>query len=154
MKVSMPEHVMVVMESGSDWPAWIEQCRSASTRTIAQADGEPPQQLAERVGDSAETAIAASAPVELAVIACSERIDACALEARRAAASAILSAIARSGGGTLLFSLSHRASGRARHALSALASELSQAWEGSGSSVSVRFGADARAPAELGRHVA
>jgi hypothetical protein len=149
------ERILVVMESGSEWPAWIDQCQSgASKRVIAQADGEPPEQLSDRVADCAEGAIQAPDAFELAVIACSERADRCALEARRAAASALLGVMARAQRGKLLLSLSCRSSGRARHAVSALASQLSQAWDGCGVEVSVRFGADAPAPAELGQHVA
>lgn len=157
-----PKAVMVVMESGSEWPAWIDQCRpcsgpcSASTRVIAQEDGETPHDLAERVVDRAESSQRDGAPIDLAVIACSERVDDAALGARRVAASAILSAMARRRRGRLLLSANRRSSGRARHALSAIAAELSQAWEGTGVLVSVRFGVDVPEPAETDaeRHVA
>lgn len=152
-----PRAVTVVMESASEWPAWIDQCRpgsgpcSASTRVIAQDEGESMRELADRVIERCD-----GAAVELAVIACSERADDAAIAARRAMASALLSAMARKKRGRLLFSVNRRASGRARHALSALASDLAQAWEGSGLSVSVRFGVDVPQPAEADaeRHVA
>jgi hypothetical protein len=94
--------------------------------------------------------------IELVVIACSERVDEGAIAARRAMAGALLSAMARRKRGRILLSANRRSSGRARHALSALAGDLSQAWDGSGVLVSVRFGVDVPEPAEADaeRHVA
>jgi len=153
---------MVVMESGSEWPAWIDQCRpssgpcSASTRVIAQDDGEAPAQLADRVIDRIEASLSEGTNIEYAVIACSERVDDGAVAARRAIASALLSAMARRRRGRLLFSANRRSSGRARHALSAIATDLAQAWEDTGVTTSVSFGVDVPEPVEAGteRHVA
>lgn len=140
-----PETVMVVMESGSEWPAWINLCPATSTRVVAQEEGELPGHLAERVASGA------GAP-DLAIIACNERVDPAALAARRSAAGAILTAMARRGRGRLLLSANRRSSGRARHALSAIATELTQAWEGTGVEISVRFGVDVPEPAEVDTH--
>jgi hypothetical protein len=143
--------VIVVMETGSEWPAWVRQCRPGSNAVITQQERETPQQLAARVIDRAE----ADASVELWVIACNERVDEAAIAERRSAASALLGAMARRGHGSLLFSVSRRSSGRVRHALSAIASDLAQTWEGSGVLVSVRFGVEVPEPAEAAeRHVA
>lgn len=148
------ETTLVVMETGSEWPAWIDGCRpgggpdSHATRVITQDERESPRELAERVIDAADGVRQLGRAIDTTVIACSERTDAAALSARRAAASALLSAMARSGRGRLLFSVNRRASGRARHAICALASDLADAWDGSGLLVSVRFGADALEPIE------
>lgn len=146
--------VIVVMETGSEWPAWVQQCRSATV--IAQEEGENPQHWADRVIDRAEADERNAVPIELAVIACSERIDEGAIAARRAAAAALLTAMARRRHGRLLLSASQRSSGRARHALSAIARDLAEAWEGSGVLVSVRFGVEVPEPAGASseRHVA
>ena len=144
---------IVVMEAGSEWPAWIEVPEAS---VIAQEEAESPRQLADRVIDHLESARARGAPVRFAVIACSERTDDGALAARRAAATAMLGTMAKAGGGRLLLSASKRSSGRARHALSSVATDLAQAWENAGVEVCVRIGTEARAPSALAdrHHVA
>lgn len=144
----MSDSALVVMESGSEWPAWIDECQASGARTIAQDDAESPGDLARRVGDVAAALGDGECPVQMAVIACNERIDAAAQSARRRAATALLSAMASRGAGRLLFSVNRRASGRARHAISALASDLAESWGEYGVLVSVRFGRGVPEPLE------
>jgi hypothetical protein len=75
-----------------------------------------------------------------AVVACNERLDESAKGARRELARTAMGVMAKDGCGSLLLSASSRSSGRLRHALSSLASELGAEWQRAAVVASVRFG--------------
>jgi len=73
-------------------------------------------------------------------IACNERLDEAASSSRRKLASAALGDMARHKSGRVYLTASPRSSGRLRHALSALARELSNEWHAAGLEATVEFG--------------
>lgn len=141
-----PSTHLYVLEDGGEWPRWLDQAEGAEgPLLIRQEEAESPAQFGSRV---AREVSAMKTPVDHAVIACNERHDDAAVSGRREAGTAVLSYMAKSGKGNLLFTESRRQSGGSRSALSALAQELGNAWEGSDLSVSVRFGQPSRPPQE------
>ena len=144
------DFVMVVLEDGGEWPRWLPVLEDAAheSRVVRQDEGETFADLAARVRVALDRLARDGHPVDLSVVACSERADAAALAGRRAIAQHALSWMARGGRGSLLFTESLRQSGPARHALSALAADLESEWEDLGLHVSVRFGEPSRPPQE------
>lgn len=137
----------VVMEAGSEWPAWVQACRTApDARAVVQRDGESVEALTARVQDRLAALAARGVAPAIAVVACSERVDDATTRARSAIGRAILSTMAACGGGCVLFSAGERS--HARHELSAMVALLDAEWHGSGAAVGVRFGHDARVPQE------
>ncbi len=156
METHSVETTVVVMETGSAWPAWIEQSlRAANTRVIVQQEEETPADLADRVIDRVESLTVRGFKIAVAVLACGERADDSASDARRQIARSLLSAFAAAGEpGRVLFTASQRSSGAMRSTLSGLATDLQAEWESTGSTLSVRFGTGARKPQELVSRVA
>lgn len=147
MNPGISESVLVVVEDGAEWPAWLKSLEAgAGPMLYHQGEGEPLAEFSERVNAQLATLTGRDRTVEMAVIASNERCDDTALDTRRSIASAILSFMAHHGGGRLLFTESLRQGGRSRAALSALASDLAGDWEGAGVTVSVRFGDPSRPP--------
>jgi|ERR1041385_5723905 hypothetical protein len=147
MNPGISESVLVVVEDGAEWPAWLKSLEGgAGPMLYHQDEGEPLAQFSDRVNVQLQTLAGRDTNVEMAVIASNERCDDHALDTRRSIASAILSFMARHGGGRLLFTESLRQGGRSRAALSGLAADLAGEWEGAGVTVSVRFGDPSRPP--------
>lgn len=146
------DSALVVMETGSQWPAWLARYEPVApcTRVIVQQDNESLYSLAQRTAERLGELSHRGESLDLAIVACSERCDDGALSARRAMAHAILSTLAESGQGSLWFTESQRQSGGARQAISVLAGTLAQEWENSGVTVSVRFGHPSRPPQQMG----
>ena len=136
--------VLIVIENGATWPEWVDRCRadadvfSESSRVLVQDESESPIGFAARV----ESYLAEHAHIAIGAIACSERCDASAVDARRSIANHLARAMSKDKRGRLCLSEPKRSSGRARHALSSLATELEQQWSESGLEVSVRFSSD------------
>ena len=139
---------LVVTEAGAAWPAWIEPCRGATgPRAIVQQEGEATETFAERVLDRIGALGARGIAPGVAIIACGDRDDHAAVAARRIIGRAILSVMASSGGGRLLFCAAKRS--HARQVLTEIAADLGAEWDGTGAAPSVRFGHDGRCPQEL-----
>jgi hypothetical protein len=134
---------LYILEEGGEWPRWISETPDGPV-VVRQDEGESLVAFASRVARE----IASLKGLEHAVVACNERQDTAAAACRREVGSAVLSHMAKAGKGSLLFTESQRQSGGSRAALSALATELQGSWEGSGLSVSVRFGQPSRPPQE------
>src|ERR1041385_202433 len=115
MKPGISESVLVVVEDGAEWPAWLKSLEGgAGPMLYHQDEGEPLAQVSDRVNVQLQTLAGRDANVEMAVIASNERCDDHALDTRRSIASAILSFMARHGGGPPLFTEAVRARGPAR----------------------------------------
>lgn len=136
---------IVVVETGSRWPDWVEDCRrdGISTHVIVQQDDEAGDALLARVEQRVEELRAADAAIPTCVIACADRADFGIEATRRALGTTLLRGLAPHGG-RLLFSASARQSGAVRRALSEVAAGLSAEWDGTPVSVSVAFGSRGR----------
>ena len=130
---------LVVVELGAEWPdEAVREAGLCPRRVVSQGEGESPEAFARRLGPLAGRLFPAGVALCRVVVACNERTDVAAFAARRALARRLLSGVtAREP--ELLFAASERAAGRLRHALSALATDLSTL---AGARVSVRFGAE------------
>jgi hypothetical protein len=139
--------VLIVVELGADWPSLAEVREpAAARRVLAQAEGESPSGFVVRLAAVLDGLFARGAAMTTAVVACNERLDEPAQRARAELARTALGAMAKERAGGLVLCASDRSSGRLRHALSALASELGSEWQRAGVSSKVRFGDEQPAP--------
>jgi hypothetical protein len=136
--------LLVAVELGGEWPAGFETAGATVRRVLSQEEGESPALFAGRVADEVENAAARGAMLSLAAIACNERADEAALDARRRMARTLLGTMAGFKTGSVYLTASARTSGRLRHALSSLAAELGEEWSSAGVETSVRFGDESR----------
>jgi hypothetical protein len=135
------EGVLIVVELGADWPSLPEVREpAAGRRVLAQAEGESPAAFGARVAEQIDRVFARGVLLATAIVACNERLDDAAQRARADLARTAMGVMARERAGKLLLSTSERSSGRLRHALSSLASELSDEWRRAAVQASVRFG--------------
>jgi hypothetical protein len=133
---------LVLVELGAEWPSWVQSLSGASGRRVfSQAEGESPDAFSDRVAEELSRLGAKGVPMKAAAIACNERCDDAAMLARSKMGMALLSALVdkRPRDARLFLSASGR-SGRVRHALSALATDLGSSFGLPGERVSVRFG--------------
>jgi hypothetical protein len=139
--------VLIVVELGAEWPALAAlRDPAAARRVLAQAEGESPSGFAARLAEQLDGLFARGVAMTTAVVACNERLDEPAQRARAELARTALGAMAKERAGSLLLCASDRSSGRLRHALSSLASELGNEWQRAGVSSKVRFGDEQLAP--------
>jgi hypothetical protein len=136
--------LVVVLEEGGQWPEWLLATESepSGPRAIRQRAEEDVSAFAARIAQE----LRRKGSVEEAIFACSDRVDAQGLSARRMIANAVYSVLTQRGGGRLLLTENHQQTGGSRAALSALGADLAEEWEGSGVSVSVLFGQAPRVP--------
>ena len=131
---------LVIVELGAEWPdAAVRESGLYPRRVVAEVEGEGPTAFAARVAAVTARLFPPGVTLSRVVVACNERSDVAAMGARRAAARELLSS-SRPRSLEILFAASERTQGRLRHALSALAADLSLP---SGAPVSVRFGVEA-----------
>jgi hypothetical protein len=150
--------VLIVVELGAEWPSLAETREPAGgRRVLAQDEGESPTRFAARVGEQLDSLFARGVPLTSAVLACNERLDETAQRARSEIARTALGAMAKLRSGGLLLCAPDRSSGRLRHGLSALATELSREWQRAEVTATVRFGDEPEAagenPADLSSRV-
>ncbi len=142
--------VLVLVELGAEWPFWVGNTSGkAGRRVLAQEEGETPEAFASRVAEHLGTMFTRRLPLELSVLACNERCDERAMSARNRLCQALLSGRGGSapdrhaqgqGHETELLLTASGRTGRVRHALSALATDLAASWAADDSHVGVRFG--------------
>jgi hypothetical protein len=130
---------LVLVELGAAFPALILSV-DAPRRVISQQDGESPSAFAERVAKTLDGLFGKGVALGSATLACNERLDDSAQNARRHLAGALLGAMAKERAGKVCFSAPALGSGRLRHGLSALARGLFDEWRTAGLEVSVDFG--------------
>ena len=139
--------VLIVVELGAEWPSLPEVRDPASRRRVlAQAEGEGPSGFAIRVAEQLDGLFTRGASMTTAVVACNERLDDVAQRARADVARTAMGAMAKPRMGCLFLSASDRSSGRLRHALSSLATELGAEWQRAAVVAKVRFGDAEPAP--------
>jgi hypothetical protein len=110
-------------------------------------DGETPQQFAARAGDLLDGLFGRGVPLATAVLACNQRLDSHAEDARRKLAGLALGAMARQKTGKVYLAASERSSARLRQGLTHLAQGLQDEWRTAGLEASVSFG-EGRSEAE------
>jgi hypothetical protein len=133
---------LVLVEVGAEWPSWVQSLSGASgRRVVSQAEGESPDAFSNRVAEELSRIGARGVPMKVAALACNERCDDAAMLARSKIGTALLSTLVhkRTRDVRLFLSTSGR-SGRVRHALSTLASDLGSSFGLPGERVTVRFG--------------
>jgi len=146
-KRESPGGVLIVVELEAEWPSLAEvRDPAGARRVLAQAEGESPSGLSARVAEQLDTLFARGVPMTTAVVACNERLDDPAQRARAEIARTVMGAMAKQRTGSLLLSASDRCSGRLRHALSSLATELGAEWLRADVVAKVRFGDAELAP--------
>ena len=136
---------MVAVELGAAWPELLKDEATAVRRVICQHDGEPPAAFAERIGSSLEGLFGRGVALSRVTLACNERADDAAQDARRKLAGLALGSMARANIGRFILSAPPRSNGRVRSALSSLAQALHQEWRTAGLEVTVDFGERASA---------
>ena len=135
--------VLIVVELGAEWPCLAEtRDAAAERRVLAQADDESPALFGARVSEQLDQLFGRGVSLTNAVIACNERLDEAAQRARADVARLAMGAMAKRRSGGLLLCACDRNSGRSRHALSSLASELGSEWQRANVTASIRFGAE------------
>lgn len=147
--------LFVAVELGGDWPSGFEGlAEPAVRRVLCQQEGESPSAFADRLGSEIEGARSRGVVPSIAALACNERADEAVQDARRRIGRTLAGVMAGAGGGNFYFTASARTSGRLRHALSALASELGAEWSTAAVEASVRFGEETRsAPRNTLEHI-
>ncbi len=133
---------LVLVELGAEWPSWVQSLSGSSgRRVVSQAEGESPDAFSDRVAEELSNLGARGVPMKVAALACNERCDDAAMLARSKIATALLTRLVdkRPREARLFLSTSGR-SGRVRHALSTLATELGSSFGLPSERVSVRFG--------------
>ncbi|MEP7050335.1 MAG: hypothetical protein ABJB12_08290 [Pseudomonadota bacterium] len=133
--------LLMVVELGAEWPSASQAALgAASLRVLAEEESEAPAAFAVRVGEQLDALFARGIALQGAVLACSERLDESARNARADLARAVAGALARGTGGLLLLTASDRNGGRSRVALSALQQELAAEWQSAAIDTQLRFG--------------
>jgi hypothetical protein len=132
----MASIALVVVEPGSDWPAFVSGV-AHDIVGLSQASGEPNGVTVQRACDRAKRS---RAVVLLSVLACNADVDDESVHLRAFTASRLLTAVAHTDGGQLVLSGSSFASASLRLGLIGLAATLSNAVPENLASVSVRIG--------------
>jgi hypothetical protein len=122
---------LIVMEPGSEWPGHVRDSENVV------AAGHRNEGLLQRTQRTLEALHQRGQHVRVAVLACSDAIDAASATSRERLARELLSAVTATGCGRLVLSSVDRASTPLRRELLSLAGTLSQTVPGS--SVHVRF---------------
>jgi hypothetical protein len=135
--------LLVIMELDAEWPG-LMNADACARRVLAQAEGEAPAALAERLAGDLDGMFGRGIKLSSVALACNERLDDAACAARRKIASLALGLMAKCESGRLCLTASARASGKLHHALSALARDLSAEWSSAGLEVTVEFGEESR----------
>lgn len=136
LRKNVKSGVLVVVELGAEWPAWVSEL-TGFRRVLTQEEGEAPEAFAARARSTERSLFPRSVAQKTLALLCNERTDAAAMTSRVAVASQVLGDRDRSG--RAFFAANANSSGRLRHALSSVVTELGQTHEGR---VAVRFESD------------
>lgn len=137
--------MLVAVELGGEWPdvAFAEQQR----RVLVQLEGEAPVAFAERVTSNLDALFGRGVALRTLALACNERTDAAADQARRMLLGLSLGAMAKQSEGAVLLSAPSRSGERMRGYLEALAAASRTEWQSAGLEVAVERGRETAAPA-------
>jgi hypothetical protein len=144
--------ILVAVELGAEWPnvAFAQQQR----RVLVQLEGEAPVAFAERVTSNLDALFGRGITLRTLALACNERIDAAADEARRILLGLTLGVMAKQREGAVLLTAAPHAGARLRGYLEALAATSLGEWQSAGLEVAVECGretAEAVTPARRAR---
>lgn len=141
--VSAPSGFLIAIELGGEWPSLA--MHGCERRVLAQHEGETPAAFADRVTKNLDALFGRGVELSRVALACNERIDAAADEARRTLLGLSLGAMAPRHAGQLLLTAAPRSSDRLRRYLTALAADSGAEWQSAGLEVSTDFGREAPA---------
>lgn len=144
--------VLVIMENGSDFPTWVEECRDQTPDAIviAQQRDETPAELALRVVRRLHALEARGRTVSTSVLAAGDGSDDEIFEARCRVARALLTHMSlQNASGGLVFAAREAGADEARHELMSLAGTLMEQLAGTDLSIGLRFGRAAEAHSGL-----
>jgi hypothetical protein len=143
LEQSREEVVLVIMEHGSTWPSWVEECRTRTPDAIviAQQNDEAPAELALRVMHRLGVLEARGRTVATSVLAAGDGSDDEIFEARCRVARALLDHMSSQGSsGGLVFAGHGAGYAEGRHELMSLAGTLMDQLAGTELSIGLRFG--------------
>jgi len=147
-----PAGFLIAVELGASWPSLALE--ASERRVQVQLEGETPAAFADRVAQSLDSLFGRGVELYRVALACNERIDAAADQARRTLVGLVLGAMAARHAGQVLLTAPPRSSERLRRYLDVLAAGARHEWHGAGLDVSTDFGreaASAPAPAAAAR---
>ncbi len=131
--------LLVALELGGEWPG-LMSAETAARRVLMQNEGESPGAFAERVASGLDSLFGRGVKLATVAVACNERVDEAADEARRKLGGLALGFMAKNHAGRLCFTASARSGGRLRHSLSRLAQGLFDEWRTAGLEATVVLG--------------
>jgi hypothetical protein len=136
--------VLVAVELGGEWPnvAFDGQQR----RVLVQLEGEAPLAFAERVTSGLAALFERGVELHTLALACNERLDAAADEARRNLLGMSLGSMAHRRRGEVVLSAAPRSRARLGTYLEALAADSRREWQSAGLEVSVDCARETAAP--------
>ena len=133
--------LLIAVELGATWPeAAADEGAIGRRRVVTQQEGETPAKFADRVASGLDQLFGRGIRLCALTLACNERIDDAAQDARRQLAGVTLGSMAKAQTGRAYLAGSTRSSARLRQALTSLAQSLHEEWRTAGLEVSVDFG--------------
>ncbi len=143
--------LLIAVELGAAFPHVASaEAASEQRKVLTQRDGESPAAFADRVSASLDGLFGKGISLGALLVACNERADAHAAEARRKLAEIALGCMAKHQTGRASFVTPERSSGRVRQALTSLAQGLHDEWRTAGLDVTVDFRSRATSEAARG----
>lgn len=132
--------LLVAVELGADWPSLAFDLPSNERRVLVQLEGESPAAFADRVSGSLDSLFGRGVELRALALACNERLDSAADEARRSLVGLALGSMAQKRAGKVYLTAAPQSTGRLRVYLTALAEGSRTEWHNAGLEVAVDFG--------------
>jgi hypothetical protein len=136
------ELLLIVVEPGSQWPTWVENCRKVTPDTvvIVGSHDDTPAELASRTMRRIAALEAHGKRVRTGVLATGDETSDEIYASRSLIARSLLSHMRQAGFGRLLFAAADQMASETRHDLLALTGTLTDQLFGTELSIGVRFG--------------
>lgn len=141
--------ILFAVELGGAWPRIAFNGRQR--RVLVQLEGESPLAFAERVTTGLDALFGTGVELRTLALACNERLDAAADEARRTLLGLALGSMARRRRGDVLLCAAPRSGARLGRYLETLAASVGSEWRSAGLEVSVERAVEVAPPSELPR---
>jgi len=133
---------LIAVELGGEFPS-LALAEGTARKVVVQHDGETPAAFAERLASGLDALFGRGIRLGSVALACNERLDDAAQNARRTLLGLCLGSMAKHRKGLAKLTAPARSSGRLRQGLSTLAQGLSDEWRTADLDVSVDFGTEA-----------
>lgn len=143
---------LIAVELGGEFPS-LALAESTTRKVMVQHEGETPAAFAERLANNLDGLLGRGIRLGHVALACNERLDDAAQNARRTVLGLCLGSMAKHRTGHAKLTAPSRSSGRLRQGLSTLAQGLSDEWRTAELDVSVDFGTEALAAASTANFV-